>query len=403
MVTLPATGIYPSNKVSAVCGASACDVYTEDDLFSASIPASLGTNVNSVNRVLAARAIGITYHDPLNPPSVGLSVSRNHDLNGCMWHTIETSPGVYDWAKMDAWVDHCYANQIDAVFVWASTPVFRSARPTESGMYGPGTAAEPVTLSDVADFMALVALRYIGRNTPIKYFEVGNEAKYSTGGASYFTGTPAVLAQCTRIINQSVKAVDPSAKILSMSPTGCEFTWVMGDNSGTDYLHKMLSASDGAGGFGKDWVDIIAFHSYGHNGFNNQFAIPLMVSNMRAVLSANGMSTSTPLWITEGGALSPVYSAQSIKDRNDFLSQSLLLAFGAGVERFIWYADNATLGGFSSNAELGVHWNTMRTLLEGAILGVVNYAPPITSGSWNNNGKMYGRVFAVIDNKRYVL
>lgn len=394
---------YPADDVLSVCSNTGYTVYTEDDLYSASIPAALGANINSTDRVLSGRAVGIGYHNALIPPIISFGTTRNHDLGGCMWHTIETSLGVYDWYRMDAWIEHCYATSVDPIFCWGSSPGFRSARPSEAAPYGLGTAAEPANLSDVSDFLAMVAARYLARGTPIKYWEIGNEAKYfASANGAYFSGTPAVLATITRLANIAIKAVDPTAKILSMSPTGCEFAWVLDDNSGSDYLHKMLSASDGAGGFGKDWVDIIAFHSYGHDGFNNLFAIPQMVANMRAVAAANGLSTSVPLWVTEGSAITPPYNTQSIQDRKDFLSRTLLLAFGAGVERFVWYSDGASLGGFSGNPELAAHWDYMHGLLSGATLGVVNHEPPKSMGEWNNNGKRYGRVFAVINGTRHV-
>ena len=146
-----------------------------------------------------------------------------------------------------------------------------------------------------------------------------------------------------------------------------------------------MAASDGAGGSGRDWVDVVAFHSYSHDGYNNLFAIPQMVANVRAVMALRGLS-DRPIWITETSAITPPLKSFVVAHQQSFIARSLLLALGSGVDRVVWYAWDDPLG-FHRQPAVAAYWNEFTGLLAGATISLVN--------SLRNR-----RVAAVIDGKR---
>ena len=194
---------------------------------------------------------------------VSAKTIRSHDA-GLRWNQIETSAGVFSWAAMDSWVNTHYAAGRDLVFVLFGTPSFYSARSSEIGAYGagsPGIQAEPSDMTKWDAFCTAVATRYISK---IKYYEVwnepnlGNNGTTTSGSSFFFSGTFAKLSEMVRRANQAIKAVDPTAKILSPAVQG----WAATSGTSDTYFTGMMSASDGATGTMKDWIDIVAVHLY---------------------------------------------------------------------------------------------------------------------------------------------
>lgn len=346
---------------------------TTEDFYVAELPARLGVNLLATPVTVASKFAGMHYH--AQKPSIQYAIARNVDTPGCMWYSVAAGgAGVYDWSSLDAFVADAASAARDIVFNFLGCPTWASARPTEPGHYAPGSDAEPARLSDLADFASAVCRRYLTSGTPIAAFEVWNEPKYNDGGTAaqgnYFTGTPAALAAMARTIYQAVKAVDPTARVLNPAPTGLEYPWVQGDRSGTDNLDRFLGASDGAGGTGAQWVDVVSFHAYSHNGENNLYAIPQMVANVRTCIGGHGLA-GRPLWITETSAITPALDTFAVQHQQDFIARTLLLAIGSGVERVIWYAWDDPLG-FASQPLVAAAWDTWVDLLAGASVSLVN-------------------------------
>jgi hypothetical protein len=344
-----------------------------DDLFDPGLPEYLGGNVLASPRVVSPRFAGMHYH--VQRPTVNYSVARNVDMPGCMWWSIAAAGrGLYDWTALDAFVSGAAASGRDVIFNFLGTPTWASARPSEPGHYAPGSDAEPAAAGDLAAFASSVCARYVARGTPIAAFEIWNEPKYAGGGGvtqgNYFTGSPPALAAMGRAIFQAVKASDPNALVLSPAPTGLEFGWSPGDGSGTDRLDQFLGAPDGQGGSGRDWVDAIAFHAYSHDGSNNVFAIPLMMTNVRRCMAQHGLD-GRPVWITETSAITPALDTYVAQHQQDYVARTLLLALGCGAERVVWYAWDDPLG-FAGQPAVAARWNALVAQLSGATLEVVN-------------------------------
>ncbi len=363
----------PADTVGVSVAANSYVFDTVDDFFSPDIAPHLGTNVLAAPRVVHPRFAGMHYH--AQRPTATYAVARNVDLAGCMWIDIaKAGRGLYDWAALDAFVSAAAASGRDVVFNFLGTPTWASARPAEAGHYAPGSDAEPAATGDLGAFASAVCARYVARGTPIAAFEIWNEPKYAGGGGvdrgNYFTGTPQALAAMARAVYQAVKAVDPQALVLSPAPTGLEYPWLAGDASGTDYLDRFLGADDAAGGSGRDWVDAIAFHAYSHDGFNNVFAIPQMVANVRACMALHGLD-GKPIWITETSAITPPLDSFVAQHQQDYIARTLLLALGCGIERVVWYAWDDPLG-FAGQPAVAARWNELVAQLAGATLSLVN-------------------------------
>jgi len=363
----------PANSVGVAVASDSYVFDTTDDLYASDIPPRLGTNVLAAPLVVNTRFAGMHYH--AQRPTVTYSVARNVDVPGCMWWSIAAAGrGLYDWTALDDFVSAAAASGRDVVFNFLGTPTWASARPSEAGHYAAGGDAEPASTADIAAFATAVCARYLARATPIFAFEVWNEPKYGDGGdtaqGNYFTGTPQALAAMARSVYQAVKAVDPRALVLSPAPTGLEFPWVAGDASGTDNLDRFLAAADGSGGSGSDWVDAVAFHAYSHNGYNNVFAIPQMVANVRRCMALHGLD-GKPVWITETSAITPALATFVAQHQQDYIARTLLLALGCGVERVLWYAWDDPLG-FAAQPVVAARWNELVAQLAGATLSLVN-------------------------------
>ena len=346
--------------------------HTEDDLFAPDLAPALGINVFSGTRQVAANFAGMHYHAQL--PTVRYGVARNVDCGGCLWADVEPARGLYRWSSLDAFVAAAAAAGRDIVYCFLATPAWASARPTEPGQYGAGSDAEPADLAALGSFAAAVSARFLQRGTPIHAFEVWNEPKYDNGGGvaegNYFTGTPSALAAMARTIWNAVKAADPAAIVLSPSPTGLEFPWFAGDRSGTDNLYRFLIASDGAGGSGAQWFDAVAFHAYSHTGTNNLYAVPQMLTNVRACLAVARIG-EREAWITETSAIAPTLASFVSQHQQEYVARTLLLALGAGASRVVWYAWDDPLG-FSDRPEVAAFWNTIVGLLAGRSITLVN-------------------------------
>ena len=69
---------------------------------------------------------------------------------GVTWPDIETSPGVYDWSRLDALVSAAQEHGVEVTLVLAMTPSF----------YGPAPTLPPTDLTAYADYVRAVMTRY---------------------------------------------------------------------------------------------------------------------------------------------------------------------------------------------------------------------------------------------------
>jgi hypothetical protein len=317
-------------------------------------------------------------------PGITAKVTRSHDLKSGtgMWKYIETSDGVFNWANIDSWVNTHYAAGRDLVFTLYGTPTINasySARPTELCAYGPsylGVASEPSDMTKWSRFCTQVATQYKGK---IKYYEIWNEPNYKNDGVTtpttgdfYFSGTFATLSQMTRLANQAIKAVDPTAKIIS--PPITVWSPTAGQAAET-WFTTMMAAADGAGTGGtmKDWVDIIGVHLY-TAAPNRTQDLPGMIDRIKAAMVTASVS-GKEIWDTESA---PVGTGNTVSDMTDprggaIIARSMFTMAVKGVARTIYYQyDHGTMGIMNRGA---ADWReSMASVLKsGAILNAYSF------------------------------
>ena len=301
--------------------------------------------------------IGVAAWSPW--PSVSFGTLRMWNT-GTRWNQVETSRGGYNWSKMDSVVNMARSKGVDVIYTFGGTPRWASSNPNQGCLYGSGSCAAPYSMNDWTNYVTTVAKRYKGR---IRYYELWNEPN----DPHYYTGSISTLRTMAQYAYNAIKAVDPSAQVLTPCPTwgpsGSPATWM--DN----YL------ATGAGA----WADGIAYHAYPGNS-PAEFIVN-SVAGMRGAMAKHGISK--PLYLTEGGwGLTSSLSNQTLQA--NFLARYLILAWAKGVNKVVWYAYDDQNWGALWDPRGGLHkpgqqYNNLRKWLVGATMSGCNQG---SDGTW---------------------
>lgn len=364
---------YPTDGILGVSAGVNNTFYTIDDLYAASIPATLGSTLFTGSVTLSERYMGM--HCTANDAAFGsISIGRSHD-QAPRWSVQHTAPGVFIDAGMDAWLTAMKTHGADTIVTIFGTPTWASARPAEGlDAYGtPGGKAEPANMDDLSAYVTWLMTTY---GSQIDYLEVWNEPKYSySKAASYFSGTPAKLAEMARTINLAAKAVNPSVKIIGVGATNV--TSIDGlaagtSNSGVDITNYFLSASDGNGGFGKQWIDYISVHTYEHSGTNNLANLPGAKALLQGMKTANGIA-SMPIWSTEYGYITPAfqYYVGPSAARTAAIVRYAIMHVVMGMDRCCFYSFGGTMG-WQKDPKCSAEWSRWASIINGATITQIN-------------------------------
>lgn len=288
------------------------------------------------------------------------------------WSAVNPSAGNYIWSDIDPIVDYILSQGQEVIFCLIATPTWASARPAESAAYEVGSAAEPSNFSYMTDYLAAVVSRYAGR---IKYYEILNEVNV----AGFWSGTHAVLAQYMRLAYQTVKSNDPSAKVISPSVVGLSV------GAAATYFNNFMSASDGAGGFGRDWCDIVSCHLYGGTSVATSTTALAMIQSIQTAVATQGL-TGKPLWNTETGLAAPALSTLP-QDSMKYIKPAVAIASAMGLAHWSFYQFGP--GVMGPNAGQVAEWNEWRDILLSGPITQINYVAPISKFAITVNGKNY--------------
>jgi hypothetical protein len=262
------------------------------------------------------------------------------------WADIETSPGVYDWSRLDTLVRAAQEHRTQVTLVLAMTPSF----------YADAPSLPPTDLGHYRDFVRAVMTRYRsfeGRRGIIDY-QVWNEGNVAT----FWTGTPQQLAQLTRIVAQVRNQVDPAAKVLAPS-------FAVRLASQRRWLSAYASQRVGGRPVWR-FYDVSALSLYPMATYDGRTGGPedavALLGDVRHRLAAAGVPATLPLWATEinyglpSGAPPGHLAAAPISARRQAANviRTYLLAAAAGVGRVYWYRyDWGTLPASSGGGTLG--------------------------------------------------
>ena len=254
--------------------------------------------------------------------------------SGTRWADLAPSPGVWNFERMDAFVDQARSRGARVLYTLGSTPRWASARPNEPGPYGPGCNAEPVRMAHWEEYVQRVAERYLGR---IQAYELWNEPTFSDyaqdrASPGFFSGSAAQMVEMARIARRVLDRVDPKALLTTPGFVGGA------------YRLDLFFRSGGAA-----LVQAVAFHFYSADSVTFRKD----VADVRAVMQRAKL-TSLPLWNTECGIetfepAEPLPEGVTVRLTQTGaaarLAQFLLLGTALRIDTFFYYAwDNYRSG-----------------------------------------------------------
>lgn len=303
------------------------------------------------------------------------------------WGQINTSPGVYDWSTLDAWLAATSQHGDDVLYTFGVVPTWASSdRYDTTCFYLVGSCDPPNDLNQDGtgtdqhwkDFVTAIATHNHNRSTGhIKFWELWNEPH----NLWYWTGTQAQLVRMAKDARAIIKSIDPNAVILSPA-----FSWVTLHNR--TYMSNWLAAGGG------QYVDVMSVHGYVFCTLPNgnrapvPECLPTYLSEYKAILSKYGQA-SKPIFDTEAywGKISN-WGFSNLDMQASFVARMYLLHAATNISRFYWYSWN---GG-------GVLWvkNSTDPSLPGTLLKpgiayreVYNWLVGKTMNGCSNSGSVW--------------
>lgn len=245
------------------------------------------------------------------------------------WQDIETSPGVYDWDRLDTLVRLAQQHHTQVMLVLAMTPSFYSSTPS----------LPPTDLGHYRDFVTAVMTRYrdFEGSRGILQYQVWNEGNVPT----FWTGTPHQLAQLTRIVDQVRDQVDPAATVVAPSfavRLRFQRRWM------SQYVAQRVGGQPVWRFYDVGALSLYPMASYDGRTGGPEDAVA-MLPDIRKRLAAAHVPASMPLWATEinyglpSGAPPGHLAATPISQRRQAANviRTYLLAAAAGLGRVYWY------------------------------------------------------------------
>ncbi len=175
--------------------------------------APIGNPANNLKGTVVNDSLfGLHVKDAQNGvwPNIDFGSIRLWD-NATAWANIETSKGVFNWTALDNSVANANKNGMtDILMVLSGTPAWATSQRNPTALPAPDASGVPANMADWDNWVRAVATRYKGK---IKIYQPWNEANLST----FFTGTPAQLADLTKRAYDIIKGIDPSATIVAPS------------------------------------------------------------------------------------------------------------------------------------------------------------------------------------------
>ena len=249
---------------------------------------------------------------------------RIWDVKGTYWSNIETSPGVFNFAALDAALADAKQAGINdgCIFTWGSTPPWASSNPTDATCdYGPGGCWPPTDLAfdgTGTDQMVITAItaiashvndpNYLLTHAHILYWEPWNEPYRSVAISGTvcssthlcsFNGSYAQLVRLAEDFRTTIKSIDPTALIIT--PSGNAYFQTEGRLVAANFLNcssKPLAGSGcTTGSRGSNAVDVINTHCYVWS--QNPDDVVGYIQAMKALLSP--VDASKPFFCDEGG------------------------------------------------------------------------------------------------------
>jgi len=179
---------------------------------------------NGRGQVITPAYFGVHFHRlvtlpeenavPTKWPAISYGTVRLWD-SYTRWADIAPKPGVWNFDRMDTYVNTATAHQANILYTLGSTPRWASARPNEACPYGDGCAAESINIAHWEEYVRKVVQRYGSR---INAYELWNEPNFSDvirdkGAMGFYTGSIANMVEMAKTARKILDDNAPNAKL----------------------------------------------------------------------------------------------------------------------------------------------------------------------------------------------
>ena len=310
-------------------------------------------SASSVN--VPATYMGVSSIRTPSSPLLSVGTVRTWDYMGapsgnnpCVIKYINpTTAGVYDWTTFDLLLT---SNPTQDVIVTLGQPAdWMITRAALGGaVYGGKANMCPTGATELGNYLpCITAMVERAKNTHGRTglkWELWNEIE---GPGMLANAELSALGPYARQVYQAIKAVDPTAVVMSPSARDHDTAFLIGD---------FLNRSDGIGGFARSWVDAIAWHFY---GLDEPWTYAHTVETYRNELVRGGLSASVPIYVTESGTLTgaPEFGVK--------LQRRAIVYAALGMKCFLAYAYDYATEPISSEA---TYWNDVASWLPGSTI-----------------------------------
>lgn len=288
-------------------------------------------------------------------------VQHNPDGQRSSWFSIEAVEGVLNWDSFDASLS--FLSSVPRLYQTLGQPptwavAVQSGTPVDTWSFPPKSNQPPDDIGKWTAFCSAIAERAANAGRTGIYWDIWNEVDYSATWSQ--PGSWSALGPLTKAANQAIKAVDPTAKILSPS-------FVSTYNTKATDIVTLLNVSDGSSGVLADWVDGISNHSYAKSlnptGWYRSTLLWTDTRRMNNALTTAGYGF-LPIHITEAGVEN--FLAYNQAHQKTLLFRSMLINAAAGAQGYCAYTyDDPNVGNIGS---FEADWNEFASNVNGGNL-----------------------------------
>lgn len=277
-------------------------------------------------------------HDsrPETWPATTVGALRLWDA-GVSWRDIETTPGVYDFGRLETLVAAARAHKAEVTLVLGQTPSFAAAGPVRPACstaptnplcsrYGAGASSMP-NITAWSKYVRAVAVHFTGR---IQALQVWNEANVP----GFWSGTPRQMAQLTYRTKKAVAGTGMT--VVSPGFVG---------RSNTTFIKKFFAAKPHGAVPVKKFFDKVALSLYPKASGRPESSTETRTSPLRVVKKILAKYKVTkPIWNTEinyglaAGGTGHRARAISAQRQAAYIVRTYLLDADARIQRVFWYS-----------------------------------------------------------------